>query len=184
MSKTDPQHISGPLGFHPMDETAARAIATWHYEAPYDVYSLDTEDADQVVDCFLDPLNAYYAIVDQGGCLAGYCCFGPDARVPGGEYGTAALDVGLGVHPDLTGQGLGYVFVRAVLRFARREFAPTEYRVTVAEFNERAQRVWKASGFQPAERFERAPDGMPFVVLSMRNDRGSGAEGYKGNPER
>ena len=165
---------SGPVGFHPMDETAARAIATWRYEAPYDVYSLDGENADQVVGCFLDPANAYYTIVDSGDFLAAYCCFGPDARVPGGDYDKPALDVGLGVPPDLTGQGLGQAFVHAVLRFAQQEFAPTEFRVTVAEFNERALRVWKAVGFQPVQRFERAPggvpDGMAFIVLTKGSD--------------
>ena len=169
MGGTEPLTRSGPLGFHPMDETAARAIATWHYEAPYEVYSLDTEGADQVVDCFMDPANAYHTIVDEGGCLAAYCCFGPDARVPGAEYGAPALDVGLGLHPDLTGQGLGRAFALAVLRFGELEFAPAAFRVTVAEFNERALRVWKATGFQTVERFERTPDGMPFVVLIRKN---------------
>ena len=171
-SETPPK--PSPMAFHPMDETAARAIATWRYEPPYEVYSLDTGDPDELVDCFLDPANAYYYVVDGGGFLAAYCCFGPDARVPGGDYDNPALDVGLGVHPDRTGQGLGHAFVRAVLRFARQEFAPAEFRVTVAEFNERALRVWNAAGFQPVQKFERAPngvpDGMPFLVLTKRND--------------
>ena len=170
MSKTDPLAKSEDLGFRPMDETDARAIATWRYKAPYDVYSLDAGDPDEIVRCFLDPVNAYYTIVDQEGRLAAYCCFGPDAQVPGGDYGTPVLDVGLGIHPDLTGQGLGHVFVRAVLRFARQEFAPAGFRVTVAEFNERALRVWKSAWFQPVQRFERAPDGMPFVVLTRSNE--------------
>ena len=154
-----------------MNEAAARAIATWRYEAPYEVYSLNTGDEDEVVRCFLDPANAYHAIVDGGRRLVAYCCFGPDARVPGGEYDSLALDIGLGVRPDLTGQGLGHAFVHAVLDFARQEYAPAEFRVTVAEFNRRAQRVWKAAGFQPVQRFERAPDSMPFVILSRRNDQ-------------
>ncbi|NIV29393.1 MAG: GNAT family N-acetyltransferase, partial [Anaerolineae bacterium] len=72
--------------------------------------------------------------------------------------------------PDLTGQGLGHAFVRAVLRFARHELAPTEYRVTVAEFNERALRVWQATGFRQVQQFKRTSDGMPFVVLTKRSD--------------
>lgn len=27
----------------------------------------------------------------------GYCCFGTDARVPGGDYSADALDIGLGM---------------------------------------------------------------------------------------
>lgn len=172
MGSTETPPKFSPVGLHPMDETTARAIATWRYEPPYEVYSLDTGDPDELVDCFLDPVNAYYSIVDRGGCLAAYCCFGPDARVPGGDYDRPALDVGLGMHPNLTGQGLGHAFVHAVLRFAQQEFASSEFRVTVAEFNRRALRVWKAAGFRQVQRFERVPGGMPdgmlFIILTKR----------------
>jgi ribosomal-protein-alanine N-acetyltransferase len=157
-----------PLHFAPMDEAAARDIVTWRYEAPYDVYDLGLEDEEQVVNCFLDPANAYYAIFDRGGSLAAYCCFGAEGQVPGGDYSNSALDVGLGVRPDRTGQRLGGAFVGAVLRFAQRELAPAVFRVTVAEFNERALRVWKKTGFQPIQRFGRTFDGMPFVVLTRK----------------
>lgn len=159
-----------PSDFYPMDEAAARAIMTWRYEAPYDVYNLGPGDADQIVSCFVDPVNAYHAIIDKEGRLVAYCCFGPDAQVPGGDYDKPATDIGLGVHPGLVGQGLGGTFVGAVLRFARQELTLSEFRVTVAEFNERALRVWKKAGFRPVQRFERAPngvpDGAPFVILT------------------
>jgi ribosomal-protein-alanine N-acetyltransferase len=157
-----------PLRFPPMDEAAARAIVAWHYEAPYDVYNLDSEEADQVVRCFVDLANAYHAIVDSRGEMVAYCCFGAEARVPGGAYADPAVDVGLGVRPDLTGQGLGGAFVDAVLDLANQDLAPAEFRVTVAAFNERALRVWQRAGFRPAQRFDRTFDGMPFVVLTRQ----------------
>jgi RimJ/RimL family protein N-acetyltransferase len=159
-----------------MDEAAARDIIAWRYEAPYDVYNLGLEDEEQVVSCFLDPANAYYAIFGRQRTLAAYCCFGAEGQVPGGDYSDSALDMGLGVRPDLTGQGLGGTFVGAILRFAQGELAPAAFRVTVAEFNERALRVWKRAGFQPAQRFKRTFDGMPFVVLTRRAN-GAAAEG-------
>jgi ribosomal-protein-alanine N-acetyltransferase len=164
------------LRFAPMDETAARAIVTWHYEVPYDVYNLGLEDEGQVINCFVDPANAYYAMLYLGGSLVAYCCFGAEGQVPGGDYGDPALDVGLGVRPDLTGQGLGGTFVAAVLHFARQELAPAQFRVTVAAFNERALKVWKKAGFRPVQRFERTYDGMTFVVLT-RAASGATAEG-------
>ncbi|MFN2119576.1 MAG: GNAT family N-acetyltransferase [Anaerolineales bacterium] len=165
-----------PLRFAPMDEAAARDIIAWRYEAPYDVYNLGLEDEEQVVSCFPDPANAYYAIFGRQRTLAAYCCFGAEGQVPGGDYSDSALDMGLGVRPDLTGQGLGGTFVGAILRFAQGELAPAAFRVTVAEFNERALRVWKRAGFQPAQRFKRTFDGMPFVVLTRRAN-GAAAEG-------
>ena len=94
------------------------------------------------------------------------CCFGPDAQVPGGDYEAAALDIGLGLRPDLTGQGRGLHYASAVCDFARNTLAPAEFRVTVARFNRRARRVWENAGFVRVQTFERQPDGLPFVVLT------------------
>jgi ribosomal-protein-alanine N-acetyltransferase len=149
-----------------MDEASARAIATWRYEAPYEIYNPAPEAVEGEIQAFLDPRNAYHTITDEQGELLAYCCFGRDALVPGGDYGLEALDIGLGVRPDLTGRGRGLVFANAVLDFARRTYAPTTFRVTVAEFNKRALRVWDKAGFQPAQTFPRSRDGMAFVVLT------------------
>lgn len=157
-----------PLTLQPLDEASARAIQTWRYEAPYDLYNLDSEEPEASVRFFLDPQNGYHAVVDEEGDLVAYCCFGLDARVPGGDYGAAALDIGLGVRPDLTGQGRGFRFVQAVLGFAQHTFAPDALRVTVAEFNQRAQKVWRKAGFQPVQRFVRQQDNRPFVILVRR----------------
>jgi ribosomal-protein-alanine N-acetyltransferase len=49
--------------------------------------------------------------------------------------------------------------------FGRWRFAPPAFRVTIASFNQRAQRVWQKAGFRPAQAFGRAQDGLAFVVL-------------------
>ena len=151
--------------FRPMDEVSARAISGWRYDTPYDVYNPGSDSVEEMVQAFLDPEYAYYATTDERGDLVGYCCFGPDGRVPGGEYEAAALDVGTGMRPDLTGQGRGLTYVNAVLDFARRAFAPTAFRATVAEFNKRALRMCERAGFGVAQRFRREQDDRAFVVL-------------------
>jgi [ribosomal protein S18]-alanine N-acetyltransferase len=52
------------------------------------------------------------------------------------------LDYGLGLRPDLTGQGLGLEFFRAGLAFARERYEPQCVYLHVAEFNERARPVY------------------------------------------
>lgn len=85
--------------FVPMNAAHAAANTTWRYEPPYD---FDNPGDD--IDGFLCPEYCYYAVTDGGGNLAGFCCFGPDARLPGGEYSEdGALDAGVGLRPDLTG---------------------------------------------------------------------------------
>lgn len=157
---------TSPLSFRSMDEASARAILTWRYAAPYDFYNPDWKGIENAIRCFLDPANAYFCITTDSGDLQAFCCFGPEAQVPGGDYHDEALDIGLGMRPDLTGQGLGHAFVVAVLGFARRQFAPDVFRVTIAEFNKRAQRVWRGAGFQHTQSFARSGDGMPFLVLT------------------
>jgi ribosomal-protein-alanine N-acetyltransferase len=103
-----------------MDEASAREILTWRYEPPYDIYNADPDEAESFIQALLDPGNAYHTFTDEHGNLVGYCCFGADARVPGGDYGADALDIGLGMRPDLTDQGRGFAFFAAIVDFARR----------------------------------------------------------------
>jgi RimJ/RimL family protein N-acetyltransferase len=153
------------LVFRPADETSIRAFLKWHYDPPYDIYNADPAGTDENVRYFLDPKNACYGIADVGGDLHAYCTYGPDGQVPGGDYSAEALDIGLGVRPDLTGKGRGSSYVAAVLDFGRRTFSPPAFRVTVAAFNARALRVWKKAGFQPVQTFRAERDDRPFVVL-------------------
>ena len=153
--------------FNKMGEISASAILGWRYDPPYDIYNLASDDVESVVQSMMDPQNAYFSITDEKGELAAYCCFGREGQVPGGDYSSDALDIGMGVRPELTGRGLGHEFVDSVLDFAGTTFAPHMYRVTVAEFNERALRVWEKAGFQRPERFQRDRDKRPFVILVL-----------------
>jgi ribosomal-protein-alanine N-acetyltransferase len=154
-----------PFTFQPMEEANAHAIPEWHYDEPYDIYNIAPDDVEKETQLLLDPQNAYYTITDEHGDLVAYCCFGLDGQVPGGDYSAVALDIGLGVRPDLTGQGHGLAYVNAVLDFARRTFMSTMFRVTIAKFNKRALRVWEKAGFRPVQTFPREKDGRAFVVL-------------------
>lgn len=154
------------FSFRPLGGADARAVIQWRYEPPYDIYNLVTTDCDAQVRFLADPRNHYYAMVySPDDDLVGFCCFGVEAQVPGGDYTEAALDIGLGVRPDRTGCGLGQAFVEAVIAFGRERFGAPVLRVTIAEFNARALRVWERAGFERVGRFTRAGDGRAFLVL-------------------
>lgn len=155
----------GRLTFRPMDEAGARAVLAWEYPPPYGLYNTPPERIDGDVLVLLDPANHYYLVHEGEGEPVAYCCYGLDARVAGGDYAGDALDVGLGVRPDLTGQGRGSELVAAVLEHGRRVFKPAAWRVSIAGSNARAQRVWEKAGFRPVQQFEREMDDLPFVVL-------------------
>jgi ribosomal-protein-alanine N-acetyltransferase len=151
------------LDFSLLDEPAAREIVRWCYEPPYDVYNI--EDTENSISYALDRQNNFYAIRDDRGELVGFCSFGKDGQVPGGDYVEPALDIGMGIRPDRTGQGRGGDFVAAVLDFAQGEFTPEKFRVTIAAFNQRAQRIWEKNGFHPTQRFVNINSNREFVVM-------------------
>ncbi len=74
------------LTFRPLDASDARAILAWRYEGPYAVYNPQPPDLAAAVAILIDPANAYFAARDETGALVGFCCFGADARVPGGDW--------------------------------------------------------------------------------------------------
>jgi [ribosomal protein S18]-alanine N-acetyltransferase len=157
--------------FTPIERDQARTIAAWRYEGVYSLYDGDPEGFETL----LRPEYRVHAASDEHGELVGFCSFGEDARVAGYDYADDALDVGLGMRPDLVGRGLGVAFTRAVLEFAAREHSPIVFRVTVAGFNRRAQRLCLALGFRETARFPQEHTGNEFVVL-RREDLLSAAQ--------
>ncbi len=138
----------------------------WCYPPPYDLYDIHAADVQETLAIFLDPAFAYHQICNETGELIGFCTFGEDARVRGGDYSQEAVDIGMGVRPDLTGKGLGTDFVQSVLEFTQKTYAPSVLRVTIAEFNQRAQRVWQKAGFEMTQRFQRPNNGLAFLILT------------------
>jgi RimJ/RimL family protein N-acetyltransferase len=113
-------------------------IATWAYDGPWSVYDSDGQ---------LDPALGYWAVVDaEDGRLQGFACLGADARVPGLAGAAGVLDVGVGMRPDLVGQGRGADFVGAVVALAEARGA-RRLRAVVQDWNERSLQVFTGLGF-------------------------------------
>jgi RimJ/RimL family protein N-acetyltransferase len=160
--------------FAPITASEARAIVGWRYEGPFAAYDCPPDEAEATLRLMLEPTNRYDAARDAGGELVGYCCFGADARVPGGDYADeTALDVGLGLRPDLTGRGLGAAFVEAIAAFARTQFQCRHLRLTVAAWNRRAIRAYEKAGFTQTHAFARndpARERGPSAWVQMTRD--------------
>lgn len=148
----------------PISQQYAQNITSWQYEDAYSMYNL----SDLALQVLRDPDNRYYAVLDEFGQLSGYCCFGREARVPGGEYPETrqlVLDVGVGLHPEMVGRGSGHAFVDAILSFAKEEFNPESFRVSIAKFNKRSLKTFQKHGFVETNRFGRNSDGLRFIQL-------------------
>ena len=144
-----------------MSRGAAQAITSWQYEKPYDFYN--RKATQKTIDWLLN--GSYYAVYDETGELVGYYCFGKGAQVPGGNpagayAATDAIDIGLGMKPELTGTGMGLAFTQAGVEYAVKHFAPAAIRLSVTTFNKRAIKVYERAGFYTDKVFmSMTPDG-------------------------
>ena len=142
-----------------MTKNYAEEILNWQYEAPYEVYSLSYSE-----EGLEEFLNGYTAVLD-GDCLIGYYCTGKSAQVPPHNYERGYLDVGLGMKPELTGNGFGKLF----LAFILAQFGTIPLRLTVAIFNKRAVRLYEDFGFKEKSTFKRGDQTFMVMVRKERS---------------
>jgi [ribosomal protein S18]-alanine N-acetyltransferase len=149
-----------PYAIRPMRESDARAIAEWRYPGVYAFYDAD-QDPDDLAE-LLDPAGwgrEYFAADDDAGRLAGFFVFKSVGE---------AVDVGLGLRPDLVGAGLGLAFLQTGLRFATEALGARAFELRVAAFNRRAITVYERAGFGQVEHYEHATNGRVHPFIRMR----------------
>ena len=127
----------------------------------------DGDEYDEIVAYFSEP-NFHCSGILHEDALVGFCTFGLDGRVDGGNYSQPALDIGMGMKPDLTGQKHGDNFIATIIQYANETFAPPRLRVTITTTNARARRVWQKAGFIQQERFTCPRNDKPFLIFVNR----------------
>lgn len=132
----------------------AKQVASWRYEEPYSLYNMtDTpEEIEELTD------GTYFSVRLEETGIIGYFCYGKSAQVPSaikkGLYNKEGfLDIGLGMKPELTGQGNGLNFIKAGLQFGKEKYDLNLNRLSVANFNKRAINLYKKVGFKPVAEF-------------------------------
>jgi [ribosomal protein S18]-alanine N-acetyltransferase len=151
------------LAVRPLSPTDVREIATWRYAGPWRIY-----DSDGPL-----PAAGYLAVAGEpDGPLVGFCCAGVEARVPGLAEEPGVLDIGVGMAPDLVGQGHGLAFGNAVLD----HFAAPCLRAVVQAWNERSRRLTRALGFVEDHTHTCVQDGqtVEYLVLVRPDSRPPG----------
>lgn len=148
------------FSFTPMRQDDADAISAWLYPGEYSFYDWMSEDPDDLAE-FLDPTarGDDYVAVEKAGSLIGWFHFKqPHAPI---------LEIGLGLHPEWTGQGLGSRFLEAGLEYARRRFAPKQFTLSVASFNRRAIIVYERAGFAGVRVYTHRTNGAEWAFIEM-----------------
>jgi len=151
--------------FLPTDEASAREFLRWKYEHPYEIYNYSPEHFEEDLAYHLDPANNMHSMY-RGDELVGYCSYGRDAQVSGGDYSEEALDIGMMIKPELTGQGQGSQYANTVIQFGVSKYHPKRLRVTILESNLRAIRVWEKNDFRKTQSFARESDQLGFIIMT------------------
>ena len=149
-----------PVVLLPLTGKDVGTIASWRYPRPYHGYDID---GPQMLRDILNRDNHFMALTINDG-LMGFCIYGPDGRVPGYDYDESAVDIGIGIRPDLTGKGNGTIYVGAVVTAVVTACAGRPLRVTIASWNRRSTKVWMANRFVASDSFV-TTDGRPFDIL-------------------
>ncbi len=129
-----------------------KTVSAWRYPGSYSRYNGDTLTFDMRLFLLLraitsDPPYEYFAVDDEQGELVGLFQF---VKRP-----NDTITIGLGMRPDLTGQGHGLAFVEAGLAFGRLRYAPKTFRLNVFASNPRAEKVYARAGFAIDRKFTR-----------------------------
>jgi RimJ/RimL family protein N-acetyltransferase len=122
-------------------------VATWRYDAPFEVYN----GTDSSPAALLD--GNHLAILDDGRFI-GYVATGLEARVRGGPPDVDGVtDVGIGLAPDVVSRGLGARAATLALE-ALRVAGHRTLRASILASNERSTRLASGLGFVESGHFE------------------------------
>lgn len=140
----------------PLTVEQAREICGWRYDPPYDVYQFPAWDKMvEALEEFADPeirSLQYCGVMNEQGTLCGFAQFFPLAGL---------TRLGLGMRPDLCGQGVGEAFVRSVVEEATIRSLGQAVDLEVHEWNRRAFKIYERCGFEYEQTYEKVtPQGM------------------------
>ncbi|WP_082795308.1 GNAT family N-acetyltransferase [Alkalihalobacillus trypoxylicola] len=144
----------GDLIIAPMSDMYAKQILQWTYDKPYDFYNMPN-----TLNSYFELMNGtYYVVCCKPNDLIGFFCYGKSAQVPAehhqGLYNYPCIDIGLGLHPQLTGKGMGYSFFNVVSQFIQTQQPNYRLRLTVASFNKRAIKLYQKFHFKEVASFQ------------------------------
>jgi len=146
--------------FEVMTQKQAEEIAfNWHYDAEYSFYDMEADKGDLVE--FLDPQKRGDSnfVVTKANDIIGFFSFN--------KVAINTIDIGLGMRPNLIGNGNGLEFLKAGLEFAKSKYTPRKITLSVATFNQRAIKVYRKIGFEEVDTFTQDTNGDSFEFLKM-----------------
>ncbi|KAB2454921.1 GNAT family N-acetyltransferase [Bacillus sp. CH126_4D] len=143
-----------------MTQEEAEEIAyNWHYEGEYSFYDIEADEEDLAEFLHDESRGDHTFSVNEDGILIGFFTVY--------KISDGTVDIGLGMKPDITGNGFGLQFVNAGLAFSKGKYGCNYITLSVATFNERAIKVYKRAGFEAVGTFVQKTNGSCLEFLKM-----------------
>ncbi len=147
--------------FRPMRLSDALAASHWRYPGAYAIYDLDLAEL------------VFYAIFRAP--LRALGVYPLAVAIPGDPFISvfslirrgSDVELGVGMRPDLMGQGLGLEMMLQGMDYARQRLHPATFSLEVATFNRRAIAVYERAGFQPSSTKPFTAHGKRYESLKM-----------------
>ncbi len=121
----------------------AKQLCGWKYEGEYSVYNVSWETAAEQKWPVADPMareSDFRSVIDENGNFIGFF------RMTKDEH--AKVEIGLGLKPELCGQGLGKDFVKLITKYTLNHYPNRYVYMQVRTFNARAVKCYEACGYK------------------------------------
>lgn len=140
-------------------QNAEKIADDWKYDGEYSFYDMteDIEDYEEIISPLLRENNYFQVIRNDE--LFGFFVL---------EQTENIVDMGVGLKPELTGNGLGIQFIFLILNYIKENYSVPTVRLGVAKFNIRAQKVYEKAGFIKTREYEQPTNGATYTFVEMK----------------
>ncbi len=139
-------------------QNAEKIADEWKYDGKYSFYNMteDLEDYEEIISPLLRKSNYFQVIKNNE--LFGFFVL---------EQAVDIVSMGVGIKPELTGNGFGLQFVLLILDYIKKNYSISTVRLGVAEFNIRAQKVYRKVGFIKTREYQQPTNGAVYTFIEM-----------------
>ncbi|WP_214749396.1 GNAT family N-acetyltransferase [Exiguobacterium sp. s189] len=139
-------------------ENAKEIADNWKYPDRYSFYNM-TEDPDDYEEITNPELRAdnYFQVLNNDE-LFGFFALYPSEDV---------IEMGIGIKPEYTGRGLGEEFLGLIIEFIKKNYNISIIRLSVVDFNVRAQKVYSRLGFSKTKEYSQETNNSVYTFIEM-----------------
>lgn len=157
--------MMGDILIRSMSQEDAQEMCSWEYSGQYRVYNNSWEKMAEQGISYADEetrRKEFYTLMRDGKMIGFF-------RL---RHGEKVVELGLGLRPDLCGQGLGKKLVQAAVQEHKKRFGDLPLWLAVRVWNERAIRCYRACGFVEIKRLtlELSEGPTEFIRMEYRDD--------------